>query len=134
MRKDDKAREDAEDKRRETDRLCVERETKKRGNAIADEWRPSVAIRLYCISCTCWQTAEVRDCPATDCFLWKYRMGKRPEAVAKSRQKSAEATAARLALKEVESTDPNKDTKIGAEVAVVAPRPRQQAKRGIATQ
>ena len=34
------------------------------------------AIRLKCLDCTCNQLAEVRRCPAQDCPLWRYRMGK----------------------------------------------------------
>lgn len=34
------------------------------------------AIRLKCIDCCCGNTAEVRKCPATNCSLWRYRMGR----------------------------------------------------------
>lgn len=34
------------------------------------------AIRLKCIDCCCGNTTEVRKCPATNCPLWRYRMGK----------------------------------------------------------
>lgn len=34
------------------------------------------AIRCKCLECCCWQTAEVRKCPSTDCPLWLYRMGR----------------------------------------------------------
>ena len=34
------------------------------------------AIRAKCMECMCFQAAEVRQCPATDCPLWIYRMGK----------------------------------------------------------
>ena len=36
----------------------------------------SKAIRLKCLDCCCGQSAEVRRCPATECPLWRYRMGK----------------------------------------------------------
>lgn len=36
----------------------------------------SKAIRLKCIDCCGGNTAEVRKCPATNCHLWRYRMGK----------------------------------------------------------
>ena len=36
----------------------------------------SKAIRLKCIDCCAGQVAEVRKCPAVDCPLWRYRMGK----------------------------------------------------------
>lgn len=35
----------------------------------------SKAIRLKCIDCCCGNMAEVRNCPATNCPLWRYRMG-----------------------------------------------------------
>ena len=36
----------------------------------------SKAIRLKCIDCCCGNMAEVRRCPAEQCPLWRYRMGK----------------------------------------------------------
>ena len=36
----------------------------------------SKAIRLKCIDCCGGNMAEVRKCPATNCPLWRYRMGK----------------------------------------------------------
>lgn len=36
----------------------------------------SKAIRLKCLDCCCGQAAEVRKCPAENCPLWRYRMGK----------------------------------------------------------
>ena len=36
----------------------------------------SKAIRLKCLDCCAGQSAEVRRCPATNCSLWRYRMGK----------------------------------------------------------
>lgn len=34
------------------------------------------AIRLKCLDCTCDQPVEVRNCPCTDCPLWRFRMGR----------------------------------------------------------
>ena len=34
------------------------------------------AIRLKCIDCCAGQTSEVRKCPATNCPLWRFRMGR----------------------------------------------------------
>ena len=34
------------------------------------------AIRMKCLDCCCDNMAEVRKCPATNCPLWRYRMGK----------------------------------------------------------
>ena len=36
----------------------------------------SKAIRLKCLDCCADQAAEVRRCPATNCPLWRYRMGR----------------------------------------------------------
>lgn len=40
------------------------------------------AIRQKCLDCTCWQEAEIRQCPAADCALFPFRMG----SVAKAMQ------------------------------------------------
>ena len=34
------------------------------------------AIRMKCLDCSGGQLAEVRKCPATNCPLWRYRMGR----------------------------------------------------------
>ena len=34
------------------------------------------AIRMKCLDCCADQLAEVRKCPATNCPLWRYRMGR----------------------------------------------------------
>lgn len=39
---------------------------------------PYTVMRLKCLDCMCFQEDEVRKCPAKDCILWKYRMGKNP--------------------------------------------------------
>lgn len=36
----------------------------------------SKAIRLKCLDCCCDNKTEIRKCPATNCPLWRYRMGK----------------------------------------------------------
>lgn len=36
----------------------------------------SKAIRLKCLDCCCGQPSEVRRCPAENCPLWRYRMGR----------------------------------------------------------
>jgi hypothetical protein len=41
---------------------------------------PIKAIRAKCLDCTCYQPKEVRECPITECALWRYRMGKRPKS------------------------------------------------------
>lgn len=40
---------------------------------------PIKSIRLKCLDCCCGQPSEVRLCPAENCPLWPYRMGKRPK-------------------------------------------------------
>jgi hypothetical protein len=39
---------------------------------------PLKAIRAKCLDCCCYQQAEVRRCPATECPLYAYRMGHNP--------------------------------------------------------
>lgn len=36
----------------------------------------SQAIRAKCLDCCCQQRVEVTNCTATDCPLWRFRMGK----------------------------------------------------------
>ena len=36
----------------------------------------SKAIRLKCLDCCAGQAAEVRKCPAENCPLWRFRMGR----------------------------------------------------------
>ena len=43
---------------------------------MAERVSRSKAIRLKCLDCCAGQSAEVRRCPATNCPLWRYRMGK----------------------------------------------------------
>lgn len=31
------------------------------------------AVNAKCLDCCCWESAEVRKCPATDCPLYQYR-------------------------------------------------------------
>lgn len=44
----------------------------------------SRAIRYFCLECMGYQQAEVGRCTATECHLWPYRLGHRPDAVAAS--------------------------------------------------
>lgn len=37
---------------------------------------PIKAIREKCLECSAWSVKEARDCPAKDCALWPFRMGK----------------------------------------------------------
>ena len=39
---------------------------------------PAKAIRAYCLSCCCESQQEVRLCPAEECPLHAFRMGKNP--------------------------------------------------------
>jgi len=49
---------------------------------MTKELTPIKAIREKCMECYNWQYSEVTKCPATDCALWVYRMGKRPKDTA----------------------------------------------------
>ena len=48
------------------------------------------AIRMKCLDCCCDQLAEVRKCPATNCPLWRYRMGKEENDELKPIRKNSE--------------------------------------------
>lgn len=39
----------------------------------------SQAIRAKCLDCCCGQRNEVKQCPAKNCPLWPYRLGKEVE-------------------------------------------------------
>lgn len=39
---------------------------------------PVKAIRKYCLSCCLQSASEVELCPAEECELWAFRMGKNP--------------------------------------------------------
>lgn len=43
---------------------------------MAERVSRSKAIRLKCLDCCAGQAAEVRKCPAIDCPLWRFRMGR----------------------------------------------------------
>ena len=40
---------------------------------------PMTAIRAKCLECSNFQWSEIRDCEMTDCPLWVYRFGKKPD-------------------------------------------------------
>lgn len=39
---------------------------------------PMKAIKAKCLDCCCGSRLEVKLCPATDCMLWRYRFGRKP--------------------------------------------------------
>ena len=39
---------------------------------------PTKSVRLYCLSCCCESSMEVKLCPAIECPLHPFRMGKNP--------------------------------------------------------
>jgi len=47
---------------------------------------PLKAIRKKCLDCSAGSFKEVKLCPITDCGLYEYRLGKRPETVARHAQ------------------------------------------------
>ena len=40
---------------------------------------PIQSIREKCLDCCCGSHKEIRLCPVTDCALYPYRMGRRPD-------------------------------------------------------
>jgi hypothetical protein len=44
------------------------------------------AIRAKCLDCSGGNRAEVRDCPATNCTLWPFRMGHSPKPRTKEKR------------------------------------------------
>lgn len=45
---------------------------------IQRETNPVKVIRLKCLDCCCGSAKEVSLCPAADCPLWEWRLGKNP--------------------------------------------------------
>lgn len=41
---------------------------------------PLKAMRAKCLDCCAGNAVEVRLCPSTDCALWYYRFGYKPES------------------------------------------------------
>lgn len=56
---------------------------------------PMRAIRLKCLDCSTGSAHEVSLCEVDDCPLWKYRMGKNPNA-RKPTEKEREASKKRM--------------------------------------
>ena len=48
------------------------------------------AIRMKCLDCCADQLAEVRKCAATNCPLWRYRMGREENDELKPIRKKSE--------------------------------------------
>lgn len=49
---------------------------------------PLKAIRRHCLDCSCWNTAEVRNCTVTECDLYPFRMGHNPNRKGKGGKSS----------------------------------------------
>ena len=63
-------------------------------NAITS---PIKAIRAKCLDCCCDQREEVKLCPAKDCPLWPFRMGKNPYRTRTLTDEQRQAAKERLA-------------------------------------
>lgn len=57
---------------------------------------PIKAIRAKCLDCCCGQATEVKLCPANDCSLYPYRMGKNPNIKRTYTDEQRKAMAERL--------------------------------------
>lgn len=58
---------------------------------------PTKAIRAKCLDCCCGQKDEVKMCPAKECPLWPYRMGKNPNRSRTLTEEQRKAASERLA-------------------------------------
>ena len=58
---------------------------------------PIKAIRAKCLDCCCGQRDEVKLCPANDCPLWQFRMGKNPNRSRNMTDEQKQAAKERLA-------------------------------------
>lgn len=52
----------------------------------------SKAIRMKCMDCCCDNKSEIRNCPATNCPLWRFRMGKEENDELKLMRKNPKKT------------------------------------------
>ena len=59
-------------------------------------WSPLRAIRAKCLDCCLGSKDEVRLCPATDCPLYPYRMGKNPRRKSTMTPEQRKAAAERI--------------------------------------
>ena len=58
---------------------------------------PIKAIKAKCLDCCCGQREEVRECPAKECPLWQFRLGKNPNRARNMTDEQRKAAAERLA-------------------------------------
>lgn len=58
---------------------------------------PIKAIKEKCLDCCCDQREEVKLCPAKDCPLWPFRLGKNPYRTRNMTDEQKEAAKERLA-------------------------------------
>lgn len=58
---------------------------------------PIKAIKAKCLDCCCGRRAEVKECPAKTCPLWRYRLGKNPNRARNMTDEQRKAAAERLA-------------------------------------
>lgn len=61
---------------------------------MANLQNPVKAIRAKCLDCCCDQAGEVAACPATECALYPFRLGKNPY---RTRREMTEEQKARMA-------------------------------------
>ena len=64
-------KEQAKDLERRIDKIDLEIG---RLEAQKKNWTPRKAVRAKCLDCCLNQTEEVRNCPATKCAIWPYRL------------------------------------------------------------
>jgi len=50
---------------------------------------PMSAIRAKCMECSNFQYSEINRCPVTDCALWAYRLGTKPDQKKKKNKTAA---------------------------------------------
>lgn len=87
----EKARSSADTPEQATERAAVSRQSTNSGTYSTiqhpegqiEVLTPLKAVRAKCLDCCCGSHQEVRLCPAQNCALWPYRMGKRPSTLAK---------------------------------------------------
>ncbi len=75
---------------------------------MTEQKNPVKAIRAYCLNCCLESANEVRNCPAEDCQLWHFRMGKNPYRTKREMSEEQKAAAVeRLRLAKERKTEEN---------------------------
>ena len=75
----------------------VQGDRRKMENSEKEITSPIKAIKAKCLDCCCGQREEVKLCPAVDCPLYPFRLGKNPNRSRNMTDEQRQAAKERLA-------------------------------------